>query len=24
MEHTSLKVHRFQSGPLGGDQEMVH
>ncbi len=22
MEATSLKVHRFQSGPLGGDQEI--
>ncbi|WP_088069171.1 methylglyoxal synthase [Gottfriedia luciferensis] len=22
MENTSLKVHRFQSGPLGGDQEI--
>jgi methylglyoxal synthase len=22
MDNTSLKVHRFQSGPLGGDQEI--
>lgn len=22
MEHTSLKVHRFLSGPLGGDQQI--
>ncbi len=22
MEHTSLKVHRFMSGPLGGDQQI--
>ena len=22
MENTSLKIHRFQSGPLGGDQEI--
>ncbi|WP_099603162.1 methylglyoxal synthase, partial [Pseudomonas sp. 2995-1] len=22
MENTSLKIHRFQSGPLGGDQQI--
>lgn len=22
MEHTSLNVHRFMSGPLGGDQQI--